>query len=116
MESYPEGYPQVSAFLNSDECFPVHRRFGSLSSRLLLHKQDEIRELEDELQSLDEHDATTPQGRRRLKSRSLDDDINDRRKVLLQKVEKRLLEYGMTAAYHQTTESYTIPCTCTGLV
>ncbi|KAF2682955.1 hypothetical protein K458DRAFT_369079 [Lentithecium fluviatile CBS 122367] len=54
--SCPRGYPGLAAFLDSDECFSVYRRFGFLQSRLLLDKQDKLRELEEALDKLDKRE------------------------------------------------------------
>ena len=43
----------LATFLDSDDCFMVYRRFGFLQSRLLLEKQEELRELEGKLDRLD---------------------------------------------------------------
>ena len=101
VESYPNGYPRVSALLDSDDCFPLYRRFGYLQSRLLLQKQDELRELEDSLREMDERDDKTEEGQDCLQSRDLDDrrDLPEgrvTRRALLQRIEKKMLEYGKT--------------------
>ncbi|KAF1963711.1 hypothetical protein CC80DRAFT_397118 [Byssothecium circinans] len=57
VESCPQGYPNLAAFLDSDESFMVYRRFGFIQSRLLLEKQDELRELEEGLDRLDRREA-----------------------------------------------------------
>ncbi|KAF2268848.1 hypothetical protein CC78DRAFT_510082 [Lojkania enalia] len=49
----PKGYPNVAAFLDSDEGFTIYRRFGYLQSRLLLSKQEELRRLEVKLERLE---------------------------------------------------------------
>ncbi|PQE09657.1 Peptidase C14 caspase domain protein [Rutstroemia sp. NJR-2017a BVV2] len=49
-------YRSLSIFLNSDEEFQVYPRFGYLHSRLLLTKQHEIRQLEAELDEMDQAD------------------------------------------------------------
>jgi hypothetical protein len=53
VEQCPAGYPRLAAFLSSDENFMLYRRFDYLQARLLLYKQDELRELEGELDHLD---------------------------------------------------------------
>lgn len=50
----PRGYPHLSAFLASDENLMIYRRFTYIQSRLILNKQDEMRQLEYELDRLDE--------------------------------------------------------------
>lgn len=95
MESCPEGYPNLAAFLDSDENFMLYRRFGYLQSRILLHKQDELRALEEQLDRLDRKDAADPKTRRLLQSRDLDDNSNSPRKSLLKTIETAYKEYGM---------------------
>lgn len=53
MEDHPEGYPRISAFINSDKDTVLFRRFGNLHSRLLLYKEVELIELEGQLSRLD---------------------------------------------------------------
>jgi hypothetical protein len=91
----PEGYPQTAAFLDSDENFMLYRRFGYLQSRILLHKQDELRVLEERLDRLDREDNKDSETRRYLKSRDLDDKRRGgTRKALLETIETKFKEYG----------------------
>jgi hypothetical protein len=53
VNDHARGYPNLAAFLDSDEGFAVYRRFGYLQSRLLLQKQEELRVLEEELQAIE---------------------------------------------------------------
>ena len=99
MENYPLGYPRQAALANSDESFMVYRRFGNVHARLLLHKQDELRELEDNLDDMDRRDDKTEQGQRCLQSRDNDENrpaIADResRSQLLARMEGKTREYG----------------------
>jgi len=57
VETHPKGYPQLAAFLNSDEDFAILRRFGTVNCRVLLHLQAEIADLEKQLTDLDDSDA-----------------------------------------------------------
>jgi hypothetical protein len=74
----------------------IYRRFGFLHARVLLHKQDELRELEDQLDAKDKEDAGQPI----LKSRVRDDKTapaegrGSTRKQILAEIEKKLNEYG----------------------
>ena len=100
MEDYPLGYPRQAVFADSDESFMLYRRFGNVHARLLLHQQDEIREMEEELQNMDLRDVKTEQGRRFLKSRELDEErpaMADResRSQLLTRLDKKTRKYGM---------------------
>jgi hypothetical protein len=49
VNDHPKGYPNLAAFLDSDEGFAVYRRFGYLQSRILLQTQEELRVLEEKL-------------------------------------------------------------------
>lgn len=91
MDNCPEGYPRLAALLDSDENFLLYRRFGYLQARLLLHKQDQLRELEVELNDWDKiDDARAPMW---LRSREMDDVKNKDRKKVLERIEKMFLEY-----------------------
>jgi hypothetical protein len=94
VESCPEGYPQTAAFLDSDENFMLYRRFGYLQSRIILHKQDELRALEERLDRLDQKDDEDEKTKRYLKSRDLDDKRNGPRRELLETIETKFKEYG----------------------
>jgi hypothetical protein len=100
VEDFPVGYPRLAAFADSDESFMLYRRFGYLHSRLLLHLQDELRELEDNLYDMDKRDEDDEEGRRCLQSRDLDVDREpaadrESRGALLQRIEQKALQYGM---------------------
>lgn len=41
-----KGYPNVAAFLDSDDGFAIYRRFGWIQSILLMNKQENLRRLE----------------------------------------------------------------------
>lgn len=92
VEECPDGYPRLAAFLDSDENFMLYRRFGFLQSRLLLHKQDQLRELEKDLDRMDKYDQI--ENPSLLKSREKDDAVNGSREKLLCKVEDKFKEYG----------------------
>ncbi|KAL8849436.1 MAG: hypothetical protein Q9221_005608 [Calogaya cf. arnoldii] len=108
LEDYPKGFPRVSCFLDSDESFMLFRRFGIVFSRLLLNKQDEIRQMEDELQGMDRMDqflATTKGSGNENYLLSRDEDVNREpssipacwsmtRPQLLEKLETKVLEYS----------------------
>lgn len=93
------GYPRQAALADSDESFMVYRRFGNVHARLLLHKQDELRELEEKLYDMDLRDNKTEQGQRCLQSRDNDENrpaIADQesRSQLLARMEGKTREYG----------------------
>jgi hypothetical protein len=88
VETFRSGYPRLSAYLNSDKNFVVFRRFGQVHTRLLLHKQSVISNLEERLTAIDEAEENAY----RLKSWNTDDNIE--RKDVLAELEARILEYG----------------------
>lgn len=92
MDSCPRGYPNLAAFLDSDECFSVYRRFGFLQSRLLLDKQDKLRRLEDALDKLDRREAKKDR-KRPMTTDLLEEDVAPRQK-LLANIEKEFTSYG----------------------
>lgn len=81
----------------------VYRRFGTVSARLLLNKQDELRELEQLLNVMDSQSAKTSEGLSALSSRELDEHENfgkkQTRTQLLKVMEQRYLEYSRTPAW-----------------
>lgn len=92
VESCPRGYPNVAAFLDSDECFAMYRRFGFLQSRLLLDKQDELRELEEALDRLDRREANVDP--KRPMTRDLPREEVQSRRRLLSAIEEKFCSYG----------------------
>ena len=92
VKSCPRGYPSLAAFLDSDDCFMVYRRFGFLQSRLLLEKQDELRELERKLDRLD-----TIEARKNVKhpmTRQVPSEISQSRIQLLGLIEEKFCSYA----------------------
>ncbi|MCJ1349443.1 hypothetical protein MMC31_007683, partial [Peltigera leucophlebia] len=97
IDGHPEGYPQLAAFIDSDESFLMCRRFGWLNSRVLLYRQDELVKLEETLIAMDDDD-TAYDGGKTLKSREEDDgrkDIEEQvsRKTLINQIDTKLKEY-----------------------
>jgi len=103
VEDFPKGFPRLACFLDSDDSFMLYRRFGTVFSRLLLNKQDEMRELEGLLQGMDKTDESSGKSEY-LMSRTEDvnraDDIPtawpESRTQLMQKLEEKALQYGKT--------------------
>ena len=114
LEDFPLGYPRVSYVLDSDDSFMMYRRFGQLHSRVLLHKQDRLREMEEELLALDKRDDRLEDTQLYLQCRE-EDEMRDEdasagadgaggngsgsggqrsRTELLAAIETTLLEYG----------------------
>ena len=105
VQDFPTGFPKLSCFLDSDDAFMIYRRFGCVFSRLLLCKQDEIGRIEANLQAMDRTDAHDGNGRY-LMSHKLDEDREqtprfwpESRKQLMEKLEKKALEYGKNLCY-----------------
>lgn len=88
MDRFPGGYPNLAAFADSHENFMLYRRFGYLSSRVLLEKQDELRALEEQLDELDDHD--TDNNFDRLLKREFQ---GEERKKLLFDIQFKFCEY-----------------------
>ena len=57
VDEYPEGYPNLAAWQQSDPNFLVYRRFGTLRHRLILHRQQELAKLERRLNDHDQEQA-----------------------------------------------------------
>lgn len=93
VDEYPAGYGKLAAIEACDPNFLIYRKFAWLHNRLLLHKQDELYELEQRLERLDQSDSV--QDPRRLKSRRRDEHVppNSGRKELLQQIEEKLENY-----------------------
>ena len=56
LAEFQQRYARVAAIEDCDPSLNIHRRFGWLHHRTLLHLQDELSELERELKYLDEYD------------------------------------------------------------
>ena len=100
VEDFPNGFPRLSCFLDSDDAFMIYRRFGTVISRLLLLKQDEISRMEDILCRMDSLDEANG-NQNYLMSYKLDGGRSDALTVfpesrieLLQRIEKKVLEYS----------------------
>ena len=70
----------------------LYRRFGFLQARVLLYKQDGLRELENELDLLDKADEEDRPDM--LLSREKDDADDAYRMDLMRKIEEKFNEYG----------------------
>jgi hypothetical protein len=88
----PDGYPKLAAFLDIDKHHMLFRRYGFLQNRLLLYKQDELRELERKLDSLDKIDESN--NKFALSCRVSDNIDSPKRKDLFAEVEVKIKEYG----------------------
>lgn len=100
MKDFERGYPNFATFADSDESLGLYRRFGYLQARLLLEKQDELRCLEEELDSLDlSEQNSNPDS---LFSRECQ---GNTRREFLSRIQARFIEY-CTARYVRTLEVY----------
>lgn len=91
IDDFPRGYPSLSAFLSGDKEFTMFRSFSRLHARLLLHKQDELTELEQRLDQLDHADSKVD-SYRLLTNRHISGDTE--RRALLREIEIKLNEYN----------------------
>jgi len=87
----------LAALLDSDENFMLYRRFGFLQARIILNKQDELRDLEKKLDRMDIADQRKDASI--LRSREKDSATNNRRKNLFCEVEEKFKEYGELASW-----------------
>jgi hypothetical protein len=108
VDACPAGYPRLAAFLDSDDCFSVYRRFGFLQSRLLLNKQDKLRQLEEALDSLDLSEAKADE--HRPQTRDLPEEVGARRQRLLTAIEGEFTSYGMFFMRSLSTPQNAISC------
>lgn len=88
----PPGYPMLARFTASAPQFYVFREFRYLQSRTLLHLQDEIRALEAQLWRMDEKDRANKT--HNLQCRELDDTSNGLRKIMMERIQHKLVQYG----------------------
>ena len=90
----------MSFFLNSDDSFMVYRRFGTVFSRLLLAKQDEMSRMEESLKNMDKTDKTNGNERFLMshdkdnKRKTFPAGFSESRTQLLCKMERHAIEYG----------------------
>lgn len=94
MDHYTVGYPKLAAFENADPSFLIYRKFGWLHNRLLLYLQDELAELEHELDKRDKATFCDDDDDLLLCSRRDDWIRPSARRELIQKIARKLEEYG----------------------
>jgi hypothetical protein len=88
------GYPNVATFLDSDAAFRIYRRFGYISSRLLLDKQAKLCQLERKLDRMDQYDSTEKDRNILIQTRDLPEQDSAPRRQLLEELEAKFREYG----------------------
>ncbi|KAL9604370.1 MAG: hypothetical protein Q9219_000558 [cf. Caloplaca sp. 3 TL-2023] len=93
VDDHPRGYPSLAAFMNSSDNFLMCRRFAFLHSRVLLHRQDELAEMEKQLLELDDEDVELDE--LALQSRRRDDQRPEEpsRKSLIDRIDSKLKDY-----------------------
>ena len=94
VEKYREGYPRFSALMSMSRQSQIFRQFRTLRLRMLLYKQDEVVELEEQLAQIEDKDTDNNdlhRGNWRL-------DRNKKRKSILKQLDKKLAVYGTTPA------------------
>ena len=96
MDQYPEGYGKLAAFIDCDPNFRIYRKFGWLHNRVLLHIQDELQELEEELEDIDAWEAKSGD---MVKLASRREDTNAERLELIGTIKEKLDEYGKKALW-----------------
>jgi hypothetical protein len=95
VEDHAEGYPRISAYINSDEDTVLFRRFGTLTARSLLYKTVEITALEEKLKKMDNEDGLADNNSWKNKhSTSYNGGyMNLERKALMEEIDRKLASY-----------------------
>ena len=96
MDQYPEGYGKLAAYIDCDPNFRIYRKFGWLHNRVLLHLQDELQKLEQELEGVDKWEATSGDIVKLASRRS---DKTPARSNLIAAIKIKLDEYGENALW-----------------
>lgn len=78
--------------MNSDENFLICRQYGVLHNRVLLYRQDELRELEAELLAHDKHCLQNDPAQ--LSCRAREDRASPERRDLINRIDDKLREYN----------------------
>lgn len=94
MDDFPDGFPQLAAFVNSDDTFANFRRFGRLSARILLHIQNDLNDLEQKLDALDNQDAQDETMKLRLGGFEEFNGQNGEQRQLRKEIQEKYVEYG----------------------
>ena len=88
------GYKSLSDFIASDKAVCIFRRFDALAVRNLLHIQDELCEVEQQLAALDEADMVSEKYTDLYSLHSRRHDGNEARVNLMVKSAAKLKDYG----------------------
>ncbi|KAH6668723.1 hypothetical protein B0J14DRAFT_703559 [Halenospora varia] len=110
IEKCLEGYSRLGALIDSDENFQLYRRFGYLQARVMLYKQDQLRELEERLDLMDEaHKELCP---RKLKQRDMEPSNDCPRKDLMLCIEQSFKEYAQLLVLGRDLATFNPPPAC----
>ncbi|PMD60665.1 uncharacterized protein K444DRAFT_721015 [Hyaloscypha bicolor E] len=91
---YPPGWPQLAAFLHSDDDFAIFRRFGLTHCRVLVQLQAEIQLLEKKLAEIDQADAMAGSSNAwRLLTAEYEYGWDPAQRNLLKELQEKLLTY-----------------------
>jgi hypothetical protein len=94
VDEYPDGFPRLTAFVNSDDDFAMCRSFKYCHNRVLLHLQVEITELEKAIFDLDKKDEENPAVQYRRRSTKHKEGSNNELRALMNELKAKLKEYG----------------------
>jgi hypothetical protein len=109
VDSYPPGWPQLAAFMHSEDNFAIFRRFGLVHCRVLVQLQAEIQLLEKKLSALDQSDASPGSPNAwRLQTAEFKEGWDAEKKDLVAELVDKLLKYGKVHAYTSFKQSLTI--------
>ncbi|KAI9798660.1 MAG: hypothetical protein M1833_004649 [Piccolia ochrophora] len=109
LDDYRVGYSRLAALQESDRGLFILRRFGWVRKRILLHLQDQLAQLEEQLLEIDESEYE-PQGHSvRLKSRRYDEHSNSKRTPVIAKLQEILKEYDDILLREHTIRTWPRP-------
>ena len=84
----------MAACMNSDDAFANFRRFGRLSTRILLHCQNDLTALEQKIDELDVADSTNPTMKYRLRGKEGYHGWDETQRKLIDEARMKYTEYG----------------------
>lgn len=95
VEHHPNGFPRFAAWMNCDENFLLARRYGWLHNRVIMFRQSELHELEQELVDTDKKLEDTKDTDALTGHYSFAfGPAGAKRKKLIQAIDDKLAEYG----------------------
>jgi hypothetical protein len=105
IDEYPEGFPRLSAFVNSDDDFAMCRSFKLCHIRLLLHLQVEITIMEKELFELDKKDEANPAMEYRRRTTKHKEHWDSEQRELRKELTAKIMEYDELVRKHVFMQS-----------